>query len=70
MIRGSNQGREPHQALLVVDVQRDFCPGGALVAPGGSRQVPIINAYIAEERDRGRPVYASRDWHPAVTTHF
>ena len=70
MIRGSNQGREPHQALLVVDVQRDFCPGGALVAPGGSRLVPVINRYIAEARDRGLPVYASRDWHPAVTTHF
>lgn len=59
-----------HPALLVVDVQRDFCPGGALPAPGGDRIVPAINAYLADARALGIPTYASRDWHPAVTTHF
>jgi nicotinamidase/pyrazinamidase len=61
---------EPHSALLVVDVQRDFCPGGALAAPTGDQILPALNQHIAEARKRGVPVYASRDWHPAVTTHF
>jgi nicotinamidase/pyrazinamidase len=59
-----------HSALLVVDVQRDFCPGGALAAPTGDQIVPALNQHIAEARKRGVPVYASRDWHPAVTAHF
>jgi nicotinamidase/pyrazinamidase len=59
-----------HQALLVVDVQRDFCPGGALAAPGSDRILPAINRYVAEARDLALPIYASRDWHPGVTTHF
>jgi nicotinamidase/pyrazinamidase len=57
-------------ALIVVDVQRDFCPGGALPAKRGNSILPAVNHYIAEARDAGMPVYASRDWHPAVTTHF
>jgi nicotinamidase/pyrazinamidase len=57
-------------ALLVVDVQRDFCPGGALPAPGCLRIIAPLNAYLARARALGMPVYASRDWHPAVTTHF
>jgi nicotinamidase/pyrazinamidase len=59
-----------HQALIVVDVQVDFCPGGALPARDGHRIVPAVNRYIAEGQRLGMPVYASRDWHPAVTTHF
>lgn len=58
------------RALLVVDVQRDFCPSGALPAPGGDRIVPAINAYLAQAQELAMPIYASRDWHPAVTTHF
>ena len=57
-------------ALLIVDVQNDFCPGGALPAPGGDRIVPALNRYLAEARARDMPVYASRDWHPEVTNHF
>lgn len=57
-------------ALLIVDVQRDFCPGGALAVPGGDRIVPVVNRYIERFRDRGLPIYASRDWHPAETRHF
>jgi nicotinamidase/pyrazinamidase len=59
-----------NQGLIVVDVQRDFCPGGALPAEGGNRILPALNRHIAEARAIGLPVYASRDWHPAVTTHF
>jgi nicotinamidase/pyrazinamidase len=54
----------------VVDVQRDFCPGGALAAPGGNLILPAINRYLAEAGRLGMPIYASRDWHPPVTTHF
>jgi nicotinamidase/pyrazinamidase len=61
---------EGRSALLIVDVQNDFCPGGALPAPGGDRVVPALNRYIGQAVERGMPIYASRDWHPPVTTHF
>jgi len=57
-------------ALLIVDVQKDFCPGGSLAVPGGDRVVPVLNRHIADATAREWPVYASRDWHPAVTSHF
>ena len=56
--------------LLVVDVQNDFCPSGALGVPDGDRVVPVINRCIADALARGIAIYASRDWHPAVTVHF
>jgi nicotinamidase/pyrazinamidase len=62
--------RAPHWALLVVDVQRDFCPGGALPATDCERTLPVINRYLSEADERGMIVYASRDWHPAATPHF
>ncbi len=52
--------------LLIVDVQKDFCPGGALPAEGGDRVVPVIN----ELMDRFDRVVASKDWHPENTLHF
>lgn len=51
-------------AIVVVDVQNDFCPGGALPIPDGDRVVPVLNAWIAGAERVGVPVYASRDWHP------
>jgi len=57
-------------ALLIVDVQNDFCPGGALPVPHGDRVVPVLNRYVGDAVEHGMPVYASRDWHPAVTRHF
>jgi nicotinamidase/pyrazinamidase len=57
-------------ALLIVDVQKDFCPGGALAVAGGDRVVPALNRHIADAIARKWPIYASRDWHPAVTSHF
>jgi nicotinamidase/pyrazinamidase len=50
--------------LIVVDVQRDFLPGGALAVAGGDAIVPIVNRYAAEFERHGLPVYATRDWHP------
>ena len=58
------------EALLIVDVQRDFCRGGALAAPDADAILPALNRHIAAARARGIPIYASRDWHPPVTTHF
>ena len=55
---------QPGDALLIVDVQKDFCPGGALLVEGGDTIVPVINRWIAEAVVKGVPVYASRDWHP------
>lgn len=56
--------------LLVVDVQSDFCPGGALPVPEGHAVVPVLNDYVRLFSDAGRPVFASRDWHPRETRHF
>jgi nicotinamidase/pyrazinamidase len=50
-------------ALIVVDVQNDFLPGGSLAVPEGDRIVPVLNAYIAAFRQAGLPVVATRDWH-------
>lgn len=61
---------EEHAALLVVDVQKDFCPGGSLAVPEGDRVVPTLNRHISRAVSRHWPVYASRDWHPPITSHF
>ncbi len=60
----------PDKALLIVDVQNDFCPGGALAVPEGNRVVPVLSDYAQRFADEGYPVFASRDWHPQVTRHF
>jgi nicotinamidase/pyrazinamidase len=57
-------------ALLIVDVQNDFCPGGALAVPDGGRVVPVLNRYAERFARAGAPVVASRDWHPERTRHF
>lgn len=57
-------------ALLVVDVQNDFCPGGSLAVAGGDAVVPILNRYMERAAAAGIPIFASRDWHPVQTAHF
>jgi nicotinamidase/pyrazinamidase len=57
-------------ALLIVDVQRDFLPGGALAVPAGDGVVPVLNRYIEAARRRGMRVFASRDWHPPAHCSF
>jgi nicotinamidase/pyrazinamidase len=57
-------------ALIIVDVQNDFCPGGALAVQDGDEVVPILNRYIDRFRTAGMPIVATRDWHPLKTTHF
>lgn len=56
--------------LLIVDVQNDFCSGGALAVPKGDQIVSVLNRFIDDAVAHGVTIYASRDWHPAVTTHF
>ena len=51
-------------ALLIVDAQIDFCPGGALPIESGDQVIPVINHWIEDFIEQGLPVYASRDWHP------
>lgn len=62
--------REKPKALIVVDVQNDFCPGGSLAVAKGDEVVPPLNKLIKEFLDRGEPVFKTRDWHPAKTKHF
>jgi len=58
------------KALLVVDVQNDFCPGGSLAVAHGDEVVAPLNELIEEFLERGEPVFKSRDWHPEKTKHF
>jgi nicotinamidase/pyrazinamidase len=58
------------KALIVVDVQNDFCPGGSLAVADGDQVVPPLNRLMKEFLDRGEPVFKTRDWHPAKTKHF
>lgn len=60
----------PHDALVVVDVQNDFLPGGALAVPRGDEVVAPLQALAAAFAAAGRPVYATRDWHPADHVSF
>jgi nicotinamidase/pyrazinamidase len=57
-------------ALIVVDVQNDFLPGGSLAVTGGDAVVPVLNAYIDAFRERRLPIYATRDWHPPQHCSF
>ena len=57
-------------ALMVVDVQNDFLPGGSLEVPGGDKIVPIINRYIELFQSKGLPIFATRDWHPQDHSSF
>jgi nicotinamidase/pyrazinamidase len=61
---------EKNAALVVVDVQNDFCPGGALAVADGDQVVPGLNRYIERFAVAGLPIFATRDWHPKTTTHF
>ncbi|WP_456321126.1 nicotinamidase [Palaeococcus sp. (in: euryarchaeotes)] len=52
------------EALIVVDMQRDFMPGGALPVPEGDRIIPKVNEYIKTFKEKGALIIATRDWHP------
>ena len=58
--------RPASEALIVIDVQNDFCPGGALAVPGGDEIIPEINAMM----DDFPAVILTQDWHPAGHSSF
>lgn len=60
----------PRTALLVVDLQNDFCAGGALAVPDGDRVVEPVNRLLAAWAAARAPIFASRDWHPRESSHF
>jgi len=57
-------------ALVVVDIQNDFCPGGALPVKDGDKVVPVLNKYIERFRKTGSPILFTRDWHPPDHSSF
>jgi len=57
-------------ALVVVDLQNDFCPGGALPVENGDKVVPVLNKYIEKFRKAGAPILFTRDWHPPDHSSF
>jgi nicotinamidase/pyrazinamidase len=58
------------KALLIVDVQNDFCPGGTLPVPEADRIIKNLNKYIKIFSQKELRIFASRDWHPKKTKHF
>ncbi len=57
-------------ALIVVDVQNDFCPGGSLAVPYGDEVVALLNLMVEHARKRNMGIWASLEWHPRKTSHF
>jgi nicotinamidase/pyrazinamidase len=57
-------------ALLVVDVQNDFLPGGALAVPRGDEILAPLNGYLKQFVRRSLPIFATRDWHPSGHCSF
>lgn len=60
----------PKDALVIVDVQNDFLPGGNLAVAGGDEVIQVLNRYIELFSRRSLPIYATRDWHPSDHCSF
>jgi nicotinamidase/pyrazinamidase len=58
------------EALLIVDVQKDFLPGGALPVPEGDRIISPLNSWLDQSERLGRTVFVTRDWHPPAHCSF
>ncbi len=61
---------EPTRALIVVDVQNDFCEGGSLAVEGGAQVAADVASYISAHRDAYAAVVATADWHEDPGAHF
>ncbi|MFH0925874.1 MAG: isochorismatase family protein [bacterium] len=57
-------------ALVILDVQNDFFPGGILATQDSDKIIHIINKYIKISSHKKLPIYLSKDWHPKQTKHF
>ena len=64
MIQPASIKLHQHDALLIVDVQNDFLPGGSLAVAGAEAIISVLNRYIDFFTSLSLPVFASRDWHP------
>ena len=69
-IARARQMEELVKALLLVDIQNDFCEGGALAVAGADAIVPVANALLAKAKDAGLPTIATKDYHPSTHTSF
>jgi nicotinamidase/pyrazinamidase len=58
------------KALILIDVQRDFCPGGSYPVPAGDEVVSPLNTMIQLAKEQGWKILASRDWHPKSTQNM
>jgi len=65
-----NDALKTTDALLVVDVQNDFCPGGALAVDDGDKVIPVLNEWLRRAATSDTLIVASRDWHPADHCSF
>ena len=61
---------QSHDALIIVDVQNDFLPGGSLAVSDGNDILPVLNTYIKIFDENNLPIIATRDWHPADHCSF
>lgn len=61
---------DTNSALLLVDIQNDFCEGGSLAVPGTSDILPVVNSLIEEAVEAGQMIIASRDWHTVDHASF
>jgi len=61
---------DKHTLLVVVDIQKDFCPGGAVPVRGGDTIIPILNKYVQQFAEAGAPIIFTRDWHPVDHNSF
>lgn len=57
-------------ALLLVDIQNDFCEDGTLAVPGSNAILPVVNQWIERAGEKAWPTIASRDWHPVDHISF
>lgn len=67
---GKELALQSGDALLVVDMQRDFLPGGSCAVPRADEIIAPINDYLAAFDERELPIFLSRDWHPAGHLSF
>lgn len=69
-VTAAEAARDPEAALVVVDVQNDFCPGGALGVPRGDEVVAVLNEWVDSFAAARRPVVYTQDWHPEGHVSF
>lgn len=58
------------KALLVIDIQNDFCKNGSLEIDGADGIIPVVNRWIGEFKQNGNLIVATKDWHPVTHKSF